>query len=82
MVSVRAIFSRRSRISSAVFLSTLARSYAVSFIHVFMASAAAPMARRQSSRVPLDTSAMISSVAGFSTPIFFPDDESTHWPSM
>ena len=52
VVSVRAMASARSRISSAVFLSTLARSQALSFIQAGMAFAAASTARRVSARPP------------------------------
>ncbi len=44
--------SARSRINSAVFFSTFARSQAVSFIQEVMARLAASMARRVSARPP------------------------------
>ena len=54
----------------------------MSFIQLFMASAAALTALRQSSRVPKLTSAMVSSVAGLMTASFLPEEESHHRPSM
>ena len=67
IVIVRANPSARSRISSAVFLSTLARSYGVNLAHAGMAAFAAATARAQSARPPVAISATGSSVAGLTT---------------
>ena len=46
------------------------------------AALAAATALAQSARFPKLTSANVSSVAGFTTPSFFPVLASHHWPSM
>src|SRR5947209_2313330 len=82
MVSVRAMASARSRIRSAVFFSTLARSYGVCFIQPGRALAAAASARFVSARLPNAISTMTSSIAGLMMPIVRPSWAAHHWPSM